>query len=87
MGVADTIMRRPDPTKKRVERTTLGITAIEIPHSTRFTLLLLLRIQRSAYMWRNSLPHYVPNPHFTSSRQPSTVDCSHRHVGSHLLQP
>jgi len=30
---------------------TLSITAIEITNSTRFTLLLLLQIQR--YMWRN----------------------------------
>jgi len=32
-------MHRPEPTKERVERKTLVITAIEIPHSTRFTLL------------------------------------------------
>jgi len=31
-----------------------NIIAIELPHSTRFTLLLLLRIQR--YMWRNHVP-------------------------------
>jgi len=39
------------PTKEKVELTTLGTTKIEIPHLTRFTLILLLRIQR--YMWRN----------------------------------
>jgi len=39
MSVAATIMCWPEPTKERVERTTLGITAIEIPQSTRFTLL------------------------------------------------
>jgi len=33
----------PEPTKERVEPTTLSMTAIEIPHLTRFTLLLLLR--------------------------------------------
>jgi len=44
-------MHHPGPTKERVELTTLGITAIEIPHSTTLTLLLLLRIQRK--MWRN----------------------------------
>jgi len=46
MGVAATIMHRPEPTKKRVELTTLGIIATEISHSTRFTLVLLLRINR-----------------------------------------
>ena len=50
--------------------------------STRFTLLFLLRIQR--YMWRNQ--HATLHPPYTSSRRPSTGDCSHRHVGSHLLQ-
>jgi len=41
----------PEPTKERVELTTIGITAIEIPYLTRFTLPLLIRIQRK--MWRN----------------------------------
>jgi len=36
---------------KRVELTTIGITAIEISYLTRFTLPLLIRIQRK--MWRN----------------------------------
>jgi len=45
------MLLRPEPTKERVEWTTLGTTATEIPHSTRFTLPLLLGIQR--YMWRN----------------------------------
>jgi len=44
MGVAATIMHRPEATKERVERMTLGITAGEIPHSTRFTFLLWLRL-------------------------------------------
>jgi len=44
MSVAATIMHRPEPTKEKIERMTLGITTIEIPHSTRFTLLQLLRI-------------------------------------------
>jgi len=44
MNVAATIMHRPKQTTEGVQRTTLGITAIEIPHSTRFTLLQLLRI-------------------------------------------
>ena len=46
MGVAAAIMRRLEPTKERVAQTTLGKTAIEIPHSSSFTLLLLLRINR-----------------------------------------
>ena len=42
--VAGTLLRRPEPTKERVEPTILGIIAIEITHVTRFHLLLL-RIQ------------------------------------------
>jgi len=45
------MLRRPEPTKEKVEPTILSTIAIEIIHSARFTLLLLLRIQR--YMWRN----------------------------------
>jgi len=36
----------PEPTKERVEPTTIGITAAEIPHLIKFTLLLLVQIQR-----------------------------------------
>jgi len=39
MNVAATVMCLPESAKQRVERTTLGITAIEVPHSTRLTLL------------------------------------------------
>jgi len=53
--VAAAMLRRPEPTKVRVEPMTCGTTAIEFPHSTRLTLLLLLRIQR--YMWRITTPH------------------------------
>jgi len=49
--VAGTMLRRPEPTKETVEPMSLSIIAIAITHLTRFTLLLLLRIQR--YMWRN----------------------------------
>jgi len=45
------MLRRPAPTKERVEPTILSIIAIEITLLTRFTLLLLPRIQR--YKWRN----------------------------------
>jgi len=45
MSIATTIMHRPEPIKERVEQTTLGITAIEILHLTRFTPLLLLWAQ------------------------------------------
>jgi len=41
----------PEPTKERTELATIGITVIEIPYLTRFTLPLLIRIQRK--MWRN----------------------------------
>jgi len=44
--VAGTILCRPEPTKERVEPTNLSIIAIEITHLTKFTLLLMLRIQR-----------------------------------------
>jgi len=40
--VAATMLRRPEPIKERVEPATLSIIAIEILHSARFTLLLLL---------------------------------------------
>ena len=49
--LAGTMLRRPEPTKETVEPMILRIIAIVITHLTRFTLLLLLRIQR--YMWRN----------------------------------
>ena len=49
--VAGTMLRRPEPTKEKVEPTILSLIAIEIRHLTRFALLLLLRIQRD--MWRN----------------------------------
>jgi len=45
------MLRRPDPTKETVELMIFSIIAIAITHLTRFTLLLLLRIQR--YMWRS----------------------------------
>jgi len=35
----------PEPTKERIEPTTIGIPAMKIPHLTWFTLLLLIRIQ------------------------------------------
>jgi len=51
--VAGTMLRRPEPTKERVEPTILSTIAIEITHLTRFALLMLLRIV--LYMWRNHL--------------------------------
>jgi len=36
----------PEPTKERVEPTTISVTAMEIPYLTRPALLLLIRIQR-----------------------------------------
>jgi len=39
MNVAATIMSQLEPATERFERTNLRITAIEIPHSTMFTLL------------------------------------------------
>jgi len=37
------------------------------------------------YMWRNHVSTLLP--HFTSSRRPSTLDCSHRRIGTNLLEP
>ena len=45
------MLYRPEPSKERGETTILSIITSEITHWTRFTLLLLLRIQR--YMWCN----------------------------------
>jgi len=55
--VAGTMLRRPEATKETVEPMILNIIAIEIAHLTRFSLLLLLRIQR--YMWRNHVATWV----------------------------
>jgi len=52
-SAAAVMLRRPEPTKERVELTTLSIIAIQIIRSTTFTLLLLLLIQR--YMLRNHI--------------------------------
>jgi len=52
-STAAVMLRRPEPIKERIELTTLSIIAIQITHSTTFTLLLLLRIQR--YMLRNHI--------------------------------
>jgi len=52
--VADTMLCCPEPTIDRVKLTTIGITSVEIPDSTRFTLVLL-KIQH--YMWRITTPH------------------------------
>jgi len=48
------MLLHPKPTKERVGTTTLGTTAIEITHSTRFTLLLLLVLRTQRYTWRNN---------------------------------
>jgi len=48
------MLRRPEPLEWRIESTTLGLTAIEFPHSTRQNLQLMLRIQR--YTWRITTP-------------------------------
>ena len=47
----------PESTKESVEPTILSIITIEITHLTRFTLLLLLRIQR--YIWRNHVASWA----------------------------
>ena len=42
----------------RAKQTTLHTAAVEIPRSTRFTMLLLSRIQ--PYMWRNLIGAFTP---------------------------
>jgi len=50
-------MCRLEPTKERIARTTIGITAIEIPHSTRSTLQQARCCQ--FYMWHNHLATFL----------------------------
>jgi len=57
MWLAATMLRRLESTKERGEPTILSITAVEITHLTRFTLLLLLRINRC--MCRNQVPKWA----------------------------
>ena len=59
-----TTLHFPVPTKVRVKLTTLGITAIETPLSTRITPILLLRIQR--YEWRITKPQFFPASKFST---------------------
>jgi len=54
------MLRRLERTKVGVEPATLSLIAIEFTHSTRFTPMFLLRIQR--YMWRNHVATWAwPN--------------------------
>jgi len=55
MSFVAIIMHCLEPTKERLEWKILSVTAIEIPHSPRFTLLELLRIQH--YVWCNMSSH------------------------------
>ena len=49
-GVTVTMLHRPEPANERVEPAGLGITAMEIPHSTKFSPIAV-RVQRC--IWRN----------------------------------
>ena len=49
--VAATMLPRSEPTKYRVDSTNRRITAIDIPHSTRFTLLLLSPVATGGIRW------------------------------------
>jgi len=57
--VAATLLRRPESTTERVPSTILSIIAIEITHLTRFTPVILLRIQRCVCwdQWRIQTKH------------------------------
>jgi len=81
----DYVSGRPEPTKERVERTTLGITAKEIPIQLGPLFYRPAATNSSlGHMWHNHVA--TPLPHSASSRRrPSTVDCSHRHDGTHFF--
>jgi len=55
--VAGTMLRRPEPTKERVEPTILSVITIEIRHLIRFALLLQLRILRYTVCAVITSPH------------------------------
>jgi len=48
---------RPEPTKEKIELTILNVIAIEIPHSTRYTLLLLAAATNSTLYVASSRRH------------------------------
>jgi len=60
VGVATTIMHHSEPIKERAEPTTLGITAIKIPNSTSFILLLMLRLNVRPIRGVFTSPHHFP---------------------------
>jgi len=75
--VASTVLRRPEPTKERVEPTILSTIAIEITHLTRFALLLLLRILR--YMWRNHVATWAQANNSGRNLDLNKIRFSHLH--------
>jgi len=79
--VASTMLRRPEPTKERVEPTILSTIAVEITHLTRFALLLLLRILR--YMWRNHVATWAQANNSGRSLDFNKIRFSRLH---HILQ-
>jgi len=65
------MLRRPEPTEWRVEATTLHVTAMGFPHSTRLTPPLLLRIQR--HIWQITTPHNHESRKGTGSMKATSI--------------
>ena len=75
--VASTMLRRPKPTKERVELTILSTIAIEITHLKSFALLLLLRILR--YMWTNHVATWAQANNSGRNLDLNKIQFSHLH--------
>jgi len=71
------MLRRPEPTKEKVELTILSTIAIEISHLTSFALLLLLRILR--YMWRNHVATWAQANNTGRNLDLNKIHFSHLH--------
>jgi len=71
------MLRRPEPTKERVEPTILSKIAIEITHLTRFALLLLLQILR--YTWRDHVATWAKTNNIGRNLDLNKIRFSHLH--------
>jgi len=71
------MLRRPEPTKERVEPTILSTIAIEITHLTSFALLLLLRILR--YRRHNHAPTWTQGNNSGRNLYLNKIRFSHLH--------
>jgi len=73
-SVAATMLRCPEPSKKKIEPTTLGITPVETPRLTRVTPLLLLQTQ--PYTWH----HHSWSARFIFFKSVSQTPSSQSHL-------